>query len=881
MKSDKDFDPIETREWIESLDDVIDDQGTDRASFLLNELAKHLMDKGAVPSYNLTTPFKNTISPENEAMMPGDLFMERRIRSLIRWNALVTVLRANKNDDELGGHIATFSSAAMLYDIGFNYFFRGQESANDDLVYFQGHSSPGIYARSFLEGRLNEEDLDNFRREVDKPGLSSYPHPWLMPDYWQFPVVSMGLGPISAIYQAHVMKYLHARGLKDLGDRKIWGFWGDGEMDEPESLGAIGLAAREKLDNLIFVINCNLQRLDGPVRGNGKVIQELERQFRGSGWNVIKVVWGRLWDPIIAKDKGGHLQKIMDEVVDGEMQNFKAKGGAYTRENFFGKHPEASKLVKGLSDEEIYKLNRGGHDPYKVYAAYHEAVNHKGSPTVILALTTKGYGVGSREADNTTHQVKKLSLDNIKMFRDRFDIPVSDKDIEDLPYVRPNDDSPEIKYLKETREKLGGFLPTRREHSEILKLKNKDPFKSLHEGSGERKVSTTTNCVRIINNLIKDEFLGERVVPIVPDEARTFGMEGMFKQIGIYSSEGQLYEPEDADQVMWYKESETGVMLEEGITEAGSFAAWTALATSYSNHDLTMIPFYLFYSMFGFQRIHDLAWAAGDAQAKGFLIGATSGRTTLNGEGLQHQDGHSHILSATIPNCKSYDPAFGYELAVIIEHGLKEMYENKKNNFYYLTVTNERYIQPPKPKSKSIDKNIIKGMHRVIEVKEPKIRLLGSGAILNECFKASEILNDYGIDNEVWSVTSFNMLRKDGMETENENIKNPLSKDKKSFVAKSFSENDIPTVASTDYMRAYSEQIRPYMSSPYYTLGTDGFGRSDSREKLREFFEIDANNIVMTSAYALFKEGTLDKKEMQKIYKKCDLKRNKNSPWNE
>ena len=880
MKSGKDFDPIETREWIESLDDVIDDQGTDRASFLLNELAKHLMDKGAVPSYNLTTPFKNTISPENEAMMPGDLFMERRIRSLIRWNALATVLRANKNDDELGGHIATFSSAAMLYDIGFNYFFRGQESENDDLVYFQGHSSPGIYARSYLEGRLNEDDLDNFRREVDKPGLSSYPHPWLMPDYWQFPVVSMGLGPISAIYQAHVMKYLHARGLKDLGDRKIWGFWGDGEMDEPESLGAIGLAAREKLDNLIFVINCNLQRLDGPVRGNGKVIQELERQFRGSGWNVIKVVWGRLWDPIIAKDKGGHLQKIMDEVVDGEMQNFKAKGGAYTRENFFGKHPEALKLVKGLSDEEIYKLNRGGHDPYKVYAAYHEAVNHKGAPTVILALTTKGYGVGSREADNTTHQVKKLSLDNIKIFRDRFDIPVSDDEIENLPYVRPKEDSPEIKYLKEAREKLGGPVPKRREHSETLKLKNKDAFKVLHEGSGERKVSTTTNCVRIMNNLIKDESLGDRVVPIVPDEARTFGMEGMFKQIGIYSSEGQLYEPEDADQVMWYKESETGVMLEEGITEAGSFAAWTALATSYSNHNLTMIPFYVFYSMFGFQRIHDLAWAAGDAQAKGFLIGATSGRTTLNGEGLQHQDGHSHILSSTIPNCKSYDPAYGYELAVIIEHGLKEMYKDKKNYFYYLTVTNERYVQPSKPKGKDIDNNIIKGMHRISKTKKPQIRLLGSGAILNESIKAAEMLSGYGIESEVWSVTSFNMLRKDGMEVENENIKNPSNKAKESFVSKSFSEHDIPTVASTDYMRAYSEQIRPFINSSYYTLGTDGFGRSDSREKLREFFEVDAKSIVMTAAYALHKDDQLNKKELQKIYKEIKVNKNKTSPWN-
>ena len=879
MKSGKDFDPIETREWIESLDDVIDDQGTDRASFLLNELAKHLMDKGAVPSYNLTTPFKNTIAPENEAMMPGDLFMERRIRSLIRWNALVTVLRANKNEDELGGHIATFSSAAMLYDIGFNYFFRGQDSKDEDLIYFQGHCSPGIYARSFLEGRLNEEDLDNFRREVESPGLSSYPHPWLMSDYWQFPSVSMGLGPISAIYQAHVMKYLDARGLKELGDRKIWGFWGDGEMDEPESLGAIGLAAREKLDNLVFVINCNLQRLDGPVRGNSKVIQELERQFRGSGWNVIKVVWGRLWDPILAKDKKGHLQKIMDEVVDGEMQNFKAKGGAYTRENFFGKHPEALKLVKGLTDDEIYKLNRGGHDPYKVYAAYHQAVNHKGSPTVILALTTKGYGVGSREADNTTHQVKKLSLENIKSFRDRFDIPVTDKEIEQLPYVRPAEDSPEIQYLKNTRKNLGGFIPRRRQHDESLKLADSKIFSSILKGSGERQVSTTTHCVRAINNLIKDKNLGERVVPIVPDEARTFGMEGMFKQIGIYSSEGQKYEPEDADQVMWYKESKTGVMLEEGITEAGSFAAWTALATSYSNHNLTMIPFYIFYSMFGFQRIHDLAWAAGDAQAKGFLIGATSGRTTLNGEGLQHQDGHSHILSSTIPNCKSYDPAFGFELAVIIQHGIKEMYEEKQNFFYYLTVTNERYLQPQKPKIKKVDEQIIKGMYKFLSVSRPMIRLLGSGAILNECLKAHEILKQFDITSEVWSVTSFNMLRKDGMEIENVNLKNPSKTPQASYVEQSFAHENIPAVAATDYMRAYAEQIRPFVKGTYFTLGTDGFGRSDSRKKLREYFEVDANNIAATAAYALLQDQTIDKKQVSKIYEKLGINKDKSSPW--
>ena len=879
MYSGNDFVPIETREWIDSLDDVIDVQGSDSASFLLNELAKHLMDKGAVPSYNLTTPFKNTISPENEATMPGDLFMERRIRSLIRWNALVTVLRANKNEDELGGHIATFSSAAMLYDIGFNYFFRGKESQNDDLIYFQGHCSPGIYARSFLEGRLSEDDLDNFRRETDKPGLSSYPHPWLMPDYWEFPTVSMGLGPISSIYQAHVMKYLDARGLKKVGDRKIWGFWGDGEMDEPESLGAIGLAAREKLDNLIFVINCNLQRLDGPVRGNGKVIQELERQFRGSGWNVIKVVWGRLWDPILAKDKSGHLQKIMDEVVDGEMQNFKAKGGEYTRKNFFGKHPEALNLVKGLSDDEIYKLNRGGHDPYKVYAAYHEAVNHKGSPTVILALTTKGYGVGSREADNTTHQVKKLSIDNIKIFRDRFDIPVSDEEIEDLPYVKPDDDSPEIKYLKEVRDKLGGPIPSRRKHAKSMQIKNKDIFNALHEGSGERKVSTTTNCVRIINNLLKDENLGKRIVPIVPDEARTFGMEGMFKQIGIYSSEGQLYEPEDADQVMWYKESETGVMLEEGITEAGSFAAWTALATSYSSHNLTMIPFYLFYSMFGFQRIHDLAWAAGDAQAKGFLIGATSGRTTLNGEGLQHQDGHSHLAAASTPNIKAYDLAYAYEIAVVVHRGMQEMVEENKDVIYYLTLENENYVHPPIPDDVSDD--IIKGLYKIRSTQKPTVRLLGSGPLMGEALAAAELLKkDWGVDPGIWNVTSFSELRRDAEEVERWNLLNPDKPSKRSHLEKSLSKHRVPTVAVSDYVKMVSEQIGPYVPGPYYSLGTDGFGRSETREALREFFEVDRHYIVLTAVRALAIEGVLNMDTVEKVMKKYNLDPEKPSPIN-
>ena len=746
--SENDIDPIETQEWLEAINSVIEEEGIERASYILSKLANKLNQEGAIPSYNLTTPFRNSIPVKEQAAMPGDLFMERRIRSLIRWNALVMVLRANKNDDDLGGHISTFSSAATLYDVGFNYFFRGSERDGlEDLIYYQGHSSPGIYARSFLEGLLTEEDLDNFRREVDKPGLSSYPHPWLMPNYWQFPTVSMGLGPIMGIYQAHVMRYLSARDLVKRNDRKVWVFCGDGEMDEPESKGAIALAGREQLENLIFVVNCNLQRLDGPVRGNGKIIQELEGAFRGSGWNVIKVVWGRMWDPIIAKDKEGKLQEIMDAVVDGELQNFKAKGGAYTRETFFAKDPDVLEMVDDLTDEDIYRLNRGGHDPYKVYAAYHKAVNSKGAPTVILALTTKGYGVGSREADNTTHQVKKLSLDNIKSFRDKFNIPVSDAEIEDLPYVRPPEDSPEIQYLKKTREALGGSIPKRRAISKTLPSPDAKIFAKFDEGSGERKISTTMAAVNVITGLLKDKEVGERIVPIVPDEARTFGMEALFRQVGIYSSAGQNYEPEDADKVMWYKESKDGVMLEEGITEAGAFSAWTALATSYSNYDFPMIPFYLFYSMFGFQRIHDLAWAAGDSQAKGFLIGATSGRTTLNGEGLQHQDGHSHIFSSTIPNCLSYDPTFSYEIAAIIEDGIQKMYIENKNYFYYITTMNENYEQPQMPKD--CKEGIVKGLYKFQSVKNAQVRLVGSGSILRESIKAASILEKFDIDAEV------------------------------------------------------------------------------------------------------------------------------------
>ena len=877
MNNQEGFYDEETREWMEALDDIIQSQGSEKASFILSKLAERLTQKGTIPTFNLTTSFRNTIPLSEEARMPGELFMERKIRSYIRWNALAMVLRANKNEDELGGHIATFSSAATLYDIGFNYFFKGYDKGLGDMIYFQGHSSPGIYARSFLEGRLSEEDLDNFRREVDKPGISSYPHPWLMPDYWQFPTVSMGLGPIMGIYQAHVMRYLSARGLVARDDRKVWVFCGDGEMDEPESKGAIGLAGREGLENLIFVINCNLQRLDGPVRGNHKIIQELEREFRGSGWNVIKVVWGRHWDPILARDSKGLLQELMNEVVDGELQNFKAKGGSYTREKFFGKHPEVLEMVSDLTDEDIYKLNRGGHDPYKVYAAYHKAVNTKGAPTVVLALTTKGYGTGSREADNTTHQVKKLTLENIQAFRDRFDIPIDDHELETLPYIKFDKDSPEYKYLINTRKKLGGFLPIRKFDDQPLSEPASDIFKKYQLGSDDKKLSTTMVFVRMMTDLIKDKSIGNRLVPIVPDEARTFGMEGLFRQIGIYSAEGQKYEPEDADQVMWYKESKDGVMLEEGITEAGAFSAWIALATAYYNYNFPMIPIYLFYSMFGFQRIMDLAWAAGDAQAKGFLIGATSGRTTLNGEGLQHQDGHSHMMSALIPNCVSYDPAFGSELAVIFKHGINEMFVNNKNCFYYITVMNENYLHPALPPEQEED--VIQGMYLFKANKKSQVRLLGAGSIMNEVIKAEELLADFEISAELWSVTSFNLLRKNGMEVERKNLLDPGIEPTSTFIETKFQGATIPTVAATDYVRGYAEQIRPWVKGSYITLGTDGYGRSDSRKKLREFFEVDAASIAKAAAYSLFKHGNLSKERLDHIYQELGNDPAKPNPW--
>ncbi|MDE0178726.1 MAG: pyruvate dehydrogenase (acetyl-transferring), homodimeric type, partial [Gammaproteobacteria bacterium] len=707
----QDPDPEETGEWLEALEYVLDNAGIERANFLLERLSSRLTQTGARLPYTITTPYRNTIPANHEAFMPGDLFMERRIRSLIRWNALAMVVRANRKSGDLGGHISTFASAATLYDVGYNYFFRGPtDEQAGDLIYFQGHSSPGIYARSFLEGRLDEAALDSFRQEVDGRGLSSYPHPWLMPDYWQFPTVSMGLGPIQAIYQAHIMKYLDSRGLIPMGDRKVWAFLGDGECDEPESLGALGLAGREKLDNLIFVVNCNLQRLDGPVRGNGKIIQELEGAFRGAGWNVIKVVWGRLWDPLFANDTRGLMQQRMNEAVDGEYQNYKAKGGAYTREHFFGTHAELKKLVENLSDDDIMRLNRGGHDPFKVYAAYHAAVNHTGEPTVILAKTVKGYGMGDAgEAENTTHQVKKLEFEDLKHFRDRFAVPLTDEELKDVPYYRPPPDAPETLYLKRQRSSLGGPIPMRMTDEQAIEVPALDAFDAQLKGTGERAVSTTMGFVRILSTLVRDKSTGKRIVPIIPDEARTFGMEGMFRQLGIYSSEGQLYEPEDHGEIASYRESKDGQVLEEGINEAGSFAAWLAAATSYSTHRYTLIPFYIFYSMFGFQRVGDLAWAAGDMQSRGFLLGATAGRTTLNGEGLQHQDGHSHLIAGAIPNCIAYDPCYGYELAVIVHDGLKRMYADRERIFYYITVMNENYPQPAMPKG--VEQGILNGIY--------------------------------------------------------------------------------------------------------------------------------------------------------------------------
>jgi pyruvate dehydrogenase E1 component len=881
MASIPDIDNQETQEWLDALNAVIETEGVERAHFLIESMIDQARRSGANLPYKATTAYVNTIPTHLQQRHPGNPDMERRIRALIRWNAIMTVLRANEKSPGVGGHIASFQSAATLYDVGFNHFFR---AANDkfqgDLVYFQGHSSPGVYARAFLEGRISEDQLTNFRMETGGKGLSSYPHPWLMPDFWQFPTVSMGLGPIMGIYQARFLKYLHDRGIADTSDRKVWVFCGDGEMDEPESLGAISLASREKLDNLIFVVNCNLQRLDGPVRGNGKIIQELESDFRGSGWNVIKVIWGSYWDPLIAMDKTGLLKKRMEECVDGEYQNFKAKGGAYTREHFFGKYPELKEMVAAMSDQDIWRLNRGGHDPHKVFAAYAAATSHKGQPSVVLAKTVKGYGMGDAgEGQNITHQQKSMDIDSLKAFRDRFDLQITNEEVEKLSFHKPAPDSPEIKYMMERREALGGFVPQRKRKGNPLKTPPLSAFENMLTATGEREISTTMAFVRILSTLVRDKELGKYIVPIVPDEARTFGMEGMFRQLGIYSSVGQLYEPQDSDQVMFYKEQTDGQILEEGINEAGSFSSWVAAATSYTVNGIQMIPFYIFYSMFGFQRIGDLAWAAGDSRARGFLLGATAGRTTLNGEGLQHEDGHSQLMAAMIPNCVSYDPTFAYELAVIMQDGLKRMIENQEDVFYYITVMNENYSHPEMPKGSEAD--IIKGMYSFSnsKIKGEKVQLMGSGVILREVIEAQKILeSDYGVSADVWSVTSFNELRKDALEADRWNRMNPDKPQKESHVVKMLKKAEGPIIASTDYMKSFAEQIAVFLPHKFVALGTDGFGRSDSREKLRHFFEVDRHYVVVATLKALSDEGKIKSSVVTDAIKKFKLDPNKPNP---
>ncbi len=877
-----DPDPEETREWLEALQAVIGSEGIERAHYLIENLVDEARRAGANLPYTANTAYINTIPTHLEARSPGDATIEHRIRSFIRWNAMAMVVRANRKSTEYGGHIASFASAATLYDVGFNHFFRAPtKEFGGDLVYFQGHVAPGIYARAFMEGRLNEEQLDHFRAEIEGKGqgLSSYPHPWLMPDFWQFPTVSMGLGPIMSIYQARFMKYLEDRGILSTAGRKIWCYCGDGEMDEPESLGAIGLAGREKLDNLVFVINCNLQRLDGPVRGDGKIIQELEANFRGAGWNVIKVIWGSYWDPLLAKDTKGLLRKRMEEVVDGEYQAYKAKGGAYTREHFFGKSPELMEMVANMSDDDIWRLNRGGHDAHKVYAAYHAASNHTGQPTVILAKTVKGYGMGPvGEGRMSTHQQKKLDDASIRAFRDRFKIPLADDQLADVPYYRPADDSPEMQYMQERRKALGGPLPQRRRDAPHLQVPELQLFESMLKSSEDRDMSTTMAFVRILTLLLRDNKVGRYVVPIVPDEARTFGMDSLFRQYRIYSSVGQLYEPEDSDSVMYYREDKTGQILEEGINESGSMCSWIAAGTAYSNHNVQMIPFYIYYSMFGFQRVGDLMWAAGDMRAKGFLLGGTAGRTTLAGEGLQHQDGHSLLAMSAIPNCVSYDPCYAYELAVIIQDGLKRMYQDGDQVFYYLTVMNENYAHPAMPEG-SRD-GIVKGMYKIKDAgKDAKIQLLGSGTILRETLAAAEILKtQFKIDADVWSVTSFNELRRDGLDAERWNLLHPSKPRRLSYVEEQLAGTKGPIVAASDYMRLVADQIRPYVPRSYSVLGTDGFGRSDRRSELRRFFEVDRNYITLAALKSLADQGDIPVKVVAEAIKTLGIDPEKPNP---
>jgi len=868
----EDLNAQETSEWLEALDQVIDEAGPDRARYLLNKLADRAYLLGVSSPVRLNTPYVNTIPVEEEVPYPGDRELERSIKSLIRWNAMAMVVRANKYDDGIGGHISTFSSLATLSEVGFNHFFRGSYGDQPgDFIYYQGHASPGVYARAFLEGRLNEKHLENFRHELrEHPGLSSYPHPWLMPDFWNFPTVSMGLGPINSIYQARFMRYLENRHLIPVTNRKIWAFVGDGETDEPETLGSITLASREKLDNLIWVVNCNLQRLDGPVRGNGSIIQELEGIFRGAGWNVIKVLWGEDWDRILDRDSSGHLLKRMAECVDGEYQNFKAKGGAYVRDQFFGKYPELGELVKDMSDDELERLRRGGHDARKVYNAYKRAVETKAQPTVILAKTVKGYGQGEAgEGRNTTHQQKKLNEVEMMYFKKRFNIPVSDEVVQHLSFHRPEPDSPEIKYLHERRRALGGYIPQRNPPPITLKVPGLESFKEMLAGSGGRAAMTTSGFVQMLRAMLKDPEIGKYVVPIVPDEARTFGMDALFRQASIYASQGQLYTPVDSDNFLYYKESKEGQILEEGITEAGSMASFTAAGTAYATYGVPMIPFFIYYSMFGFQRIGDLVWAFADSRGKGFLMGGTAGRTTLSGEGLQHQDGHSPLLASAIPTCATYDPAYAYEIAVIIQDGIRRMYGNNENRFYYITVYNEFYVQPAMPDRLGVVEGILKGIYKYQEAANGQAvaQLFGSGPILNEALRAQQILAEkYGVPADVWSVTSYNQLRRDALDAERWNRLHPNAAPRRPHILDVLESQDGPVIAATDYMKIVPDQLAPWIGTRLVTLGTDGFGRSENRTYLRRFFEVNAESIVTATLSRLAREGKFDMLRAQQAF---------------
>ncbi|MHB8535216.1 MAG: pyruvate dehydrogenase (acetyl-transferring), homodimeric type [Sulfuricaulis sp.] len=878
-----DVDAQETQEWLDALSAIIQQEGPERAHYLIEKQIELARAAGINVPYAANTAYINTIPPDKQAHSTGNHTIEDRIRSYVRWNALAMVLKANKGDSNLGGHIASYASAATLYDVGFNHFWHApSENHGGDLIYMQGHSAPGFYARAFMLGQLTAEQLDHFRREVDGKGLSSYPHPWLMPEFWQFPTVSMGLGPIQAIYQARFMKYLHARGNANTENRKVWCFLGDGEMDEPESLGAIGMAGRENLDNLIFVVNCNLQRLDGPVRGNSKIIQELEAGFRGHGWNVIKLIWGSYWDPLLARDRMGLLRKRMEECVDGDYQNFKSRDGAYVREHFFGKYPELKEMVASWSDDDVWRLNRGGHDPHKVYAAYDAAIHHRGQPTVILAKTIKGYGMGEAgEAQNITHQQKKMGTTSLQAFRNRFKLPLTDKQLDNLDYIMPAKDSPEYKYMRERRDALGGDIPQRRRKAVPLEVPPLSAFESLLKASGEgREFSTTMAFVRLLGVLLKDKHLGKHIVPIVADEARTFGMEGLFRSLGIWSQQGQLYTPQDRDQLMFYKEDAGGQILQEGINEAGAVCSWIAAASSYSTHGVQMIPFFIFYSMFGIQRTGDLWWAAGDSRCRGFLLGGTSGRTTLNGEGLQHEDGHSHIATAQIPNCLSYDPTFAYELAVIMQDGLRRMVQEQEDIYYYISVMNENYEHPAMPEGS--EAGILKGMYRFRQGDAgsgPRVQLLGSGAILREVIAAADLLkNDWGVTADIWSCPSFTLLARDGNECARWNLLHPTKPPRFCHVGESLKDTQGPVIASTDYVRAFAEQIRPFVPRRYTVLGTDGFGRSDTREKLRYFFEVDRHWVTLASLAALAEDGAIERQKLADAIKKYGIDPGKPNP---